>query len=369
MKILHVTKKYPDIMGGDSTVVAGLEKYQKKMGHKVYILTSNCSEIRQSLTVTKYALKIDSLNLDRINLNRIISLFILFFYSFFYLKKIKPDIVHSHSPDLGFILSFPCKVYKIPIINTCHGITFSDMHYSFTKRKLEEFFLKYACFKKIITVNKNSLDDFKKLKIKNVNYLPNGIDLDQFQKKRSNINRKTVFLFVGRIELEKGLKYLISAVNELRKKENNFELLLVGKGVDQVYFKDLVNTLSLTDYIKFLGKKNKNEVIDYYYRSDVFVSSTLHESFPMAVLEAWAARLPVIITNVGGVSAICIDKENALIVPPENSKKISDAMTTLIKDQKLRRKLGENGKKLVEEKYGWDMISKEIEFIYEEIIK
>src|SRR3989337_1473825 len=118
MKILHVTKKYPDIRGGDSTVVAGLEKYQKKMGHKVYILTSNCSEIRQSLTVTKYALKIDSLNLDRINLNRIISLFILFFYSFFYLKKIKPDIVHSHSPDLGFILSFPCKVYKIPIINT-----------------------------------------------------------------------------------------------------------------------------------------------------------------------------------------------------------------------------------------------------------
>jgi glycosyltransferase involved in cell wall biosynthesis len=369
MKILHVTKKYPDIMGGDSTVVASLEKYQEKMGHQVYILTSNCSEIRKSPRVTKYALKIDSINLDKINLNRMISLFLLFFYSFFYLKKIKPDIVHSHSPDLGFIFSFPCKAYKIPIIHTCHGITFPDKQYSFAKRKLEIFFLKCARFKKIITINKNSLDDFKKIKIKNVYYLPNGIDLDQFQKKRSHTNRKTVFLFVGRIELEKGLKYLIHAVDELRKKENNFELLLVGKGVDQTYLQNLVNELSLNDYVKFSGEKNKDEVIDYYYGSDIFISATLHETFPMTVLEAWAAGLPVIITDVGGVSAICINKENALIIPPENSKKTSDAMADLIEDQELRRKLGENGKRLVEERYGWDKISKEIEYIYKETIK
>jgi len=369
MKILHVTKKYPDIMGGDSTVVTSLEKYQKKMGHQVYILTSNCSEVIKSPRVTKYGLKIDSLNLDRINLKRIISLFILFFYSFFYLKKIKPNIVHSHSPDLGFILSFSCKVYKIPTINTCHGITFTDKYYSFIKRKVEEVFLKYGYFKKIITINKNSLDDFRKLKIKNVVYLPNGVDLDHFQKKRHNVNGKTIFLFVGRIEIEKGLKYLIHAVDKLRKKEKNFELLFVGKGRDQNIFQELVIALNLTNYIKFLGKKNIDEVIDYYYKSDVFISPSLHETFPMTVLEAWAAKLPVIITNIGGVSAICINKENALIIPPEDPKKISEAMIALIKDQKLRRKLGKNGRKLVEEKYGWDKITKEFEFIYEEIIK
>jgi glycosyltransferase involved in cell wall biosynthesis len=87
------------------------------------------------------------------------------------------------------------------------------------------------------------------------------------------------------------------------------------------------------------------------------------------LLEAWAAELPVIITKVGGIPTICINKENALIIPPEDPKKISEAMIALIKDQKLRRKLGENGRKLVEEKYGWDKITKEFEFIYEEIIK
>ncbi len=368
MKILHLTKKYPDIMGGDSTVVASLEKYQKKMGYQVYILTSNCSEIRKSPTITKFGLKIDSLNLDRINLKRIISLFILFFYSFFYLKKIKPNIVHSHSPDLGFILSFACRVYKISIINTCHGTTFSDKHYSFIKIKTEEFFLKYGGFKKIITVDKNSLKDFEKLKINNVVYLPNGVDLDQFQNKRYKKNNKTIFLFVGRIETEKGLKYLIHAVNELKNTDKKFKVFLIGVGLDQDYFKKLVIKMNLTGYIKFIGKKNKNDTLDYFCRADVFILPSLHEGFPLTLLEAWAAELPVIITMVGGIPTICINKENALIIPPEDPKKICETMISLIEDQKLRRKLGKNGRKLVESKYAWESISKQINNIYQEVI-
>ncbi|MCL5072417.1 MAG: glycosyltransferase family 4 protein [Actinobacteria bacterium] len=368
MKILHITKKYPDIMGGDSTVVESLEKYQKKKGHQVYILTSNCDEIKKSPQVTKYALKIDALYLDRINLNRIISLFILLFYSFFYLKKIKPDIVHSHSPELGFILSFACKLYGIPVINTCHGVTFSDKNYSFIKRKLEEFFLKYGYFKKIITVNASSLKDFKKSNINNVDYLPNGVDLDEFQKKRHKINKKVIFLFVGRVEADKGLSYLIDAADRLKRIEKNFELLLVGTGIDQNFFQDLVNELNLSDYIKFLGKKNKDELMACYYNADVFILPSLHEGFPMTILEAWAAELPVIVTDVGGIRTICINKENALIIPPKNPEKISAAMTELIKDKELRRKLGKNGRSLVEEKYNWGKIIKDVDKIYEDVL-
>jgi len=369
MKILHVTKKYPDVMGGDSNVVASLRKYQKKMGHQVYILTSNCDEIIKSPEVAKYALKIDALNIDRINLNRIISLFILFFYSFFYLRKIKPDIVNSHSPEMGFILSFACRIYRIPIINTCHGVTFPDKRYSLIKRMLEEFFLKYGYFKKIITVDINSLKDFKRLKIKNVLYVPNGIDLELFPKKRNNINSKNIFLFVGRIELVKGLEYLINAVNILREKRKDFKIILIGNGIDQVLLKELVRTFKLTDYIRFLGKINQNDVIEYYYTSNAFILPSLHEGFPITLLEAWAAKLPVIITNVGGISKICIDKENALITPPKNPEKISKAMITLINDQKLRKKLGENGRQFVEKKYNWEKITKKVEKIYEEILR
>ncbi|MCJ7666243.1 MAG: glycosyltransferase family 4 protein, partial [Actinobacteria bacterium] len=222
---------------------------------------------------------------------------------------------------------------------------------------------------KIIIKDESSLDDFRKLKIKNVDYMPNGIDLELFQKKRHKINKKTIFLFAGRIEKEKGLNYLIHAVNKLKEKEKGFEVLLIGKGLNQEYFHKLVTSLKLDDYIKFLGEKNKDEVVDYYFRSDAFISPSLHESFPITVLEAWAAKLPVIISDVGGVSTICKDKENAIIIPPKNPKKIVEAMSALIKDTGLRRKLGENGRRIVEENYGWDKIAKDIESIYKEIIK
>lgn len=370
MKILHVTKKYPDIMGGDSTVVAGLAKYQKGMGHRVYIITSNCREVKESSEVTKYGLRIDSIKLDRINLKRIISLLILFFYLFFYLKRIKPDIIHSHSPDLGFVLSIYCRLFRIPIINTYHGISFNDKGYFLIKRKLEEFLIKCSSFDKIIIKDKSSIDDFKKLKIRNVYYLSNAVDLDLFRKRRYKVSKKVVtFLFVGRIEKEKGLDYLIYAVNRLKEKEECFEVLLIGKGLDQKYFQKLVISMKLNNYIKFLGEKNRDEVIDCYFKSDVFISPSLHESFPVTVFEAWAARLPVIISDVGGVSTICKDGENAIIIAPRNPKNIVEAMITMIKYPELRKMLGENGRKLVEKNYNLDKITKEMESIYEGIIK
>jgi len=364
MKILHITKKYPDIMAGDSIMVDSLEKFQRKMGNKVFILTSNCDEIIKSSTITKFGMKIKALSLDRINMNRIITLIILFFYSFVYLKKIKPNVVHSHSPDLGFALSFACRVYKIPIINTCHGITFPDKRYSLFKRKAEELFLKYGNFKKIITVDMNSLSELRKLKINNVVYLPNFVDMSYFNRIRYKRNSKIKFLFVGRIEIDKGLLYLIHAVEKLKNINMNFEVWLVGVGLNQNYFKELVISLNLSGYIKFLGKKNRDETIDCFFKSDVFILPSLHEGFPLTLLEAWAAELPVIITNVGGVPKICEDKVNSLIVPPRDPEAILEKMLKLIKDKKLREKLGNNGKKLAEEKYSLEKIAKKIISIY-----
>jgi glycosyltransferase involved in cell wall biosynthesis len=368
MKILHITKKYPNIMAGDSIVVAGLEKIQREMGNQVFILTSNCDEIIKSPTITKFGLKIDALYLDRINLNRIMSLLILFFYSFIYLKKINPDIVHSHSSDLGFIMSFACRSYNIPIINTCHGITFTDKNYSFIKRKIEEFFLKFAGFSKIITVDKNSINDVRKLKINNVGYLPNGVNLNQFKNKKHKRNNKVIFLFIGRIEKDKGLEYLIKAVNKLKESNKNFQVWLVGIGLDQNYFRKLVIRLNLTEYIIFWGKKKTKEVIDYYYKADVFILPSLHEGFPLTILEAWAAELPVVTTNVGGISGVCVNKKNSLIIPPKNFKEITKAMLTLIENKSMNKNIGKNGRKLVEEKYGWEKIAKRIDAIYKDVI-
>ena len=374
MKILHVTKKYPGIIGGDSTVVVNLEKYQKALGHEVSILTSNCDEINSG-DVKRFGLKILPNEIDKINFKRLISLFLLFFSSFYYLSKLKPDLVNSHSPEIGFIMSLPCRICGIPLVNTCHGVTFPNKHLSFGKRKTEEFLLKYGYFKKIITVSKNSLKDFEKIRIKNVKYMPNGICLEQFAGKENSKkqellgkNNRTIFLFVGRLEKSKGLEYLLKAAGELKKFEKNFEILLIGNGNEEQFLKQLAIKLELQNYVKFLGKKKQEEVVNYYSFSDVFILPSLYEGFPIALLEAWASGLPVITTDAAGLQSICQDKENALIVPSCDSSSMASAMLTLSKDNILREKLIKNGKKLVAERYNWATITLKIIKLYKECI-
>ena len=366
MKILHITKKYPEALGGDAIYVYNLESQQKKAGHNVFILTSNCPEILKKENVFKFGLKDSAPNQDKITILRIISLFILSFSCFKCLKKLKPDVIHSHSADLGFFSSIPARLLRIPVINTCHGVSFPDEQYNFTKRFAEKFFLKYGGFKKIITVDKSSLDFFKEAGISNTIYIPNGVDLERFDFKRieRKDNQKTRFLFVGRLEGEKGLKYLFYAVSRLKEENRSFEVLLVGSGSQEKKLLELAKELEIEEYVQFEGRVDMNHIIDFYHQSDIFLLPSIHEGLPLSLLEAWAAGLPVITTNVGGMAKICENEKNALIVTAKDSEALFDSMLRLIRDEELKRKLGENGRKLIEEKYSWDKITDKVISVY-----
>lgn len=367
MRILHVTKKYPNAIGGDSVVVKNLEECQIINGDEVYILTSNCDEIQNKDNVIKFGLKDSPANQDYISAKRIFSLFILFINSFKLIKDLKPNVVHSHSCDLGVALSFSCKLNKVPIINTCHGVSFNDSQYSFFKRKLEIFLLRLGSFNKIITVDKNSLDSFVKNKINNVIYVPNGVNLTNFIKKREFRKSKVLkVIFVGRLEDQKGLIYLFDAVNKL--KNENFILSIIGTGSLESKLKEIVKNYGLKNKIVFLGSKTNKETIDELYNSDIFILPSIWEGFPLTILEAWAARLPIIVTNVGGISNICKNLENSLIISPKSANKIRDAIYTLINNKKLRNTLALNGRKMVEDKYSWKTVSGKIKAIYDEVL-
>ena len=368
MKILHITKKYPEALGGDAVVVYNLEKQQKKAGHKVFILTSNCSEIVEKESIHKFGLRDSAPNQDKITFRRVISLFILLFSGFKYIKNLKPDIIHSHSTDLGFFISFPARLYHIPVVNTCHGVTFPDKQYGFAKRFAEKFFLKYGGFKKIITVDKSSLKFLEEAGINNAMYTPNGVDIEHFDRQRlqKRENRKIRFLFVGRLESEKGLEYLFHAVKLLQGRTKNFDVLLVGDGAQRKRLEILAQSLDIEEYVQFKGKVNMNSVIDIYRNSDVFVLPSIHEGFGIVNLEAMASRLPIVATNVGGVPEIIKDGENGLLVEPKDSKALANAMLKLIGDKNLRNKLGENGRKLVEEKYSWARVGIDVQRVYED---
>jgi len=282
MRILHVTKKYPNALGGDAIVVQNLEKQQRKNGHEVFILTTNCDKIIDKRNIIKFGLKDTSQGLDNITLRRIFSLIDLRIKFPKILKKIRPNIVHCHSIDMGFIISKVCKKNNIPLIQHMHCGLFTNKSSDKKRAILEEFFIKNSDFINIISVNPN---DEKKLK--NLVFIPNGIDLTIFKKSKKKKSNKINILFVGRVEKSKGLTYLIKSLKKLEKKNNKIILNILGEGSDLDYYKNLVKKDKINKHIKFLGKKPQKDLIIDYKNSDIFVlPSVKTEGFGLVLLEA-----------------------------------------------------------------------------------
>ena len=359
MKILHVTKKYPNALGGDAIVVQNLENQQTKNNHEVFILTTNCDEIINKPNVIKFGLKDTPANLDNITMKRILSLIDLYKKFPKIIKDIKPDVVHCHSIDMGYVISKACKKYDVPLIETFHtGLISKQKNYS-SRSILEHFFIKHSKFKKIISVNNKD-----KGYLPNLVYIPNGIDTKLF--KNDNKKRKGL-LFVGRIEKLKGLSNLMQSLNQIKQIEYS-HLTIIGEGPEKENLSAYAKKPNLG--VRFLGKKSQKELVNFYNQHKILIlPSTEIEGFGLVLLEAMACKTPVITTNLVGMAQEIKENNCGLIVPPNNQKTLAEAITKIIKNQKLAKQMGENGRKLVEEKYTWNKVAKQIEKVYFEAIK
>lgn len=203
MRILHVTKKYPNAIGGDATCVFNLERELRKRGDEVFILTTNCPEIIDKDNLYKFGLKDISHNWDRVTVKRVLSLLFFLWESLLEIKKIKPDIIHTHSADLGFIIAIWAKIFRIPVINTCHALSFPYKFIPKLKRYPEWFFLKFGLFSKIVTVDSVSNKFLKEFGIRNCEYVNMlGVDMPEFETVEKSIllegkPQYTKFLFCG----------------------------------------------------------------------------------------------------------------------------------------------------------------------------
>ena len=284
------------------------------------------------------------------------------------------DVIHSQSFAAGIPALLLKHMLKIPVVHTVHGIyqaQWSDLISSKSKaalfKKIERFIL-FRDYDATITVDKYFISVAKKLGYfkRNIIYIPNGVDCERFESAKKK-NEKYTFLFLGRLVEQKGLKYLIRAAKIL--KEENFQILLAGTGPQEKMLKELTAQSGLKERIKFLGYIHEEELTRLYLRSDAFVLPSIWEGLPLTLLEAWAARLPVIATNVGGIGDVCINEENALVIPSKNPQKLAEAMKLLIDNEPLEKKLAVNGRRLVEKEYSWKIIAKRTLDVYKNLVE
>lgn len=161
---------------------------------------------------------------------------------------------------------------------------------------------------------------------------------------KSSLGTPARILYVGRLSAEKGVTQLVPMLAALRKQGHEVVLDLVGEGdlrpplEAQIAATDLENVVSLHGYVP-LGAS----LMALYQRADIFVLPSLVEGMGKVLLEAMAAGLPIVATRVGGIPHLITHGENGLLVPPQDSEALADAVASLLDQAALRQQLSRAG--------------------------
>jgi len=286
------------------------------------------------------------------------------------ISKEKPDILHAHYASSYGLLGALCKFH--PYVISVWGSDVFDFPRS---SALAKRILKYSLSKadRVLSTSHAMAEETKKYCKKSVIVTPFGIDSDIFFKKKT----KTLFhendVVVGTIKtLEKvyGIEYLIAAFAQVSEKltDLSLKLLIVGSGSCEHELKNRVCELGIEDRVLFTGQVDHSLIPEYYNNIDIFVVSSLRESFGVAVLEASACEVPVIVTETGGLPEVVEKNVTGFVVPVMNSEEIARVIETLALDEKLRTEMGVKGRKRVEEFYNWNNNVQLMITIYDDII-
>lgn len=286
------------------------------------------------------------------------------------IKELGPhDLIHVHCPLGSFPAAYLRRKLRIPLVRTLHGVYagkwsamlgYGPRALLFTALEALSLSLAYDA---VIAVDKKSLESGLGVGHSVARWIPNGVDWSRFDAVEIGSPEVFTFLFVGRLVPQKGLVYLLEASSILEDSGEEFQLLLVGEGPDRGKLERRARAMELHN-LHFLGLVNDERLTGLYASSHAFVLPSLWEGLPLTLLEAWAARLPVVTTGVGGVQQVAQDGRNALLVEAGSAQALAQRMRELMKDDSLRRRLASSGRRLVEERFSWDRVTEETIEVY-----
>lgn len=310
-----------------------------------------------------------------------------------FLRKEKPQIVHTHTPKAGIIGMLAARLAGVPHrLHTVAGLPL--MEATGIKRKILNFVekLTYSSATRVYPNSKglydfilqNNFTQSNKLKII-ANGSSNGINTTFFSpaqvseiekvalREKLNIHSDDfVFVFVGRIVSDKGINELIKAFSELQTVENKpagIKLLLVG-GLENDL--DPLNPETLAEINQnkdIISVGFQQDVRSFFAIADALVFPSYREGFPNVVMQAGAMGLPSIVSDINGCNEIIVEGENGLIIPPKNVEKLKEKMLTLARDKNLYIKLKENSRRMIKNRYEQSMVWKALLEEYEGLLQ
>ncbi len=290
------------------------------------------------------------------------------------------DIIHLHYPFFGsdIITAFAAKLYKVPLIITCHMRPKASGFLGFTFR-VYRLVLERFIFGTARGVLVSSLDYAK---AHNINHLqlidfPFAVDTDRFTPIRSlDIppfmgGKRGEIIFVGGLDDAHYFKGVDILLRSCAKLSSSWRLTIVGDGDCRFVFEALAKELGIDDRVTFAGSVPFDDLPKIYQSADIHVLPSIDQSeaFGLVTLEAMATGIPSVVSNLPGVRSVIEPEVTGLLVEPGSIESLVIALDRLLTDEKLRKTMGEKARKRSEDQYSQAKRTVRLINIYKNVIK
>ncbi len=378
VKILMLSWEYPPYkIGGIAEHVGALSRALARGGHEVHVVTPGRygGYEQQPGGVHLHRIEVDPYTPDYIaRMNEGMKEFgasIIYGYDI--------DVIHAHDWMVSDAAIELAKTHRIPLVATMHSTEFGrsgGIKEAYQMRIHEKEQRLVSTADHVIVCSESMKKELKGLFGigDNISVVPNGVEVSKFSLKIDRGALKSRFcgsrdtkmiLFLGRLVYQKGVNVLIGAMPRILAECPDTKLVIVGEGPMRMQLEREAFLLGVAEHVVFTGYLDDYTVRCLLKAADVLVMPSMYEPFGIVVLEAMAARVPVVASDVGGISELINDGEG-LKVPPDNSYALADAIVAVL--------TGEDVLDMVERGYNkaiamdWDGIAEATAGIYMHVL-
>lgn len=381
MRVSHAALRYFPALGGAEEYVRSVCEALAKRGHEVHVVASDLEQHARRLRLSDCS---GEQEMNGVHVSRVTTKYLpgLSGYPVMpsllpTLVKQRPDVVHGHcffysSADISAVAA---RILRRPFVLNPYFYLPPGRNWRAYCATLGRLAMDADV---VIAISDYEKDLITRagMRVRRFEVVPPGVETAEFDGGGDdvyasfNINRcaARVVLFVGRLHRSKGVDTLIAAMPTILRCEPETILFLVGPDWgDRARFTRQIQDLGLESKVVLAGPLNRSELVSAYRGAALMVLPSTYEAFGIVLIEAMAARLPVVASNAAAIPYVVSHGETGLLFPMGDHAALANCVVALLRDEHLRRPMGERGRSIVERRYERVEQIRSLEEIYESL--